>query len=71
MKYTLSDRGFKQYEPVGNMRVYESSSAEEPKIWLHNELGGDSAHLTTAQALELATVLISAVNNHYQLQEGR
>lgn len=69
--YTQSDRGLKYYEgiPRIGLKLHESSNATEPKIWINNDLGGDSFHLTTSEALELAEQLVSAVRNHYQLQD--
>jgi hypothetical protein len=64
-KYT--DRGFKWYKPVGKVTVYESSSAEQAKLWIKIDDGSEAiTDLTLSQALELSETLSEAVRNHYQ-----
>lgn len=81
-----SDRGFKRLPPIpgnygGEAVVYESSSAEEPKLWLKviepNDLNAGSVgdlsagthsamlHLTAEDAWKLADQLRWLVENHY------
>ena len=77
-----SDRGFDSLPSIpseygGEVRVYESSSAESPKIWLMaeapvnlNEPNGTKLeapiHLTVENAYRLAEQLMFLVKNHYQ-----
>lgn len=69
MDYEVTDRGFKHYEPIAGdrgetIRVYESSAAREPCIWLEVEDG--PAHLTLEQAERVRDTLDAAIRNHYQ-----
>lgn len=76
---TYSDRGFAQHQPIpggtaygGTVRVYESSSALAPRIWLAVEALTQSAtiHLSLDAARALATDLIDLVEHHYQAKDG-
>lgn len=73
MSAELSDRGFKHWPSVWSrrgeeVRIYESSAAEEPHLWLAVYSGDQhgTAHLTLDQALIVADLLTAAVQNHYQ-----
>lgn len=83
-KVVHSDRGFKQMEPITTsrhetVRVYESSAASEPHLWLHVtvvrspegystlEEGSGHAHLTLEQAEQLRDQLDYLICNHYQV----
>jgi len=77
-----SDRGFVRLPPIpseygGNVRVYESSAAMGPHIWLTatapanlNEPDGPAVqapiHLTLDNARKLAEQIQFLVANHYQ-----
>lgn len=79
---TRSDRGLAYFEPVpsvygGHARVYESSAASGPHVWLKvespvdlNEPDGPTqegvAHLTLEDAEKLGKQLLWFVENHYQ-----
>lgn len=79
-EHELSERGFKQMEPFtctygSHVRVYESSSAESPHIWVnidaspwHTEAkeGEGVAHLSLEQAALLRDQLNFLISNHYQ-----
>ena len=81
-KHETSDRGFKFYEPFETdyghtISISESSSAEEPKIWMRIEkgeprFGGDlpacsaPVHLTIPQAQRVIDSLQACIDNHYQ-----
>lgn len=81
---TFSSRGFKQMDPITTtrhetVRVYESSAAEEPHVWLNVEIGPESpytneepgkshAHMTLAQAEQLRDQLDYLIHNHYQVE---
>lgn len=75
-----SDRGFAQMPAVpseygGSVRVYESSAAMGPHIWLQAEgldgLKGPHAsipiHLTLANAIVLRDQLTKLIEGHYQV----
>lgn len=79
----ISDRGFKYMPEIHGtyasthgdyIRVYESSAADAPHVWLNvsSELadkiagGGATLHLTTDDALKLADQLQFLVTHHYQ-----
>lgn len=73
---TITDRGFK-HMPVVNgafdshdVRVYESSAASDPHIWLRAWDGERvvTVHLPVVAALELGDQLRWLAANHYQLQ---
>ncbi len=82
LNVTTSDRGFDSMDPIpseygGEVRVYESSAAFVPHIWLRatapvnlNEPNGPShevpIHLTAENAWRLADQLRYLVENHYQ-----
>lgn len=82
MNVEYTDRGFAHYTPIATqyghvVRVYESSSAWQPSLWLKIELkekvGGidpeeATAHLSLDQARELRDQLDHLITNHYQLQ---
>lgn len=88
MSYELSDRGFKHYEPTVTdyghvVRIYESSAATRPCLWLAVELTAEDArkagsniepsaahaHMTLKQAEEIHAKLGAAIHNHYQREE--
>lgn len=85
---TITDRGFKHLDPIrggygGETRVYESSAAEHPHIWLAisepNDLtawarGDESGgvkdahnHLSLEAAKALRDQLAWLIENHYQI----
>lgn len=85
-KFTMSDRGFIDLEPItcsygSKVRVYESSSAESPHIWLNIKVdpeilhgqpeGEGTAHLTLSQARALRDQLHWMIQNHYQGKAAR
>lgn len=75
---TTSDRGFDAYPPIpseygGEVRVYESSAASGPHIWLrateamHGKPVVDTAVLLTAEnAWRLSKQLRALVRDHFQ-----
>lgn len=76
---TYSDRGFAQHQPIpggtaygGTVRVYESSSAAAPRIWMAVEslTGAATIHLSLDAARALATDLIDLVEHHHQAGDG-
>lgn len=81
MPSTQSGRGFTQMEPFkcrygSEVRVYESSAASHPCIWLNVQgdaaamdlkPGEGTAHLTIEQAQLLRDQLDWLIQNHYQL----
>lgn len=72
MKRTVTDRGFTHMEPVTTatnetVRVYESSSATQPRIWL--EINGEAAHLSLKQASQIERQLRWLRKHHYQLED--
>lgn len=81
VKSTLTDRGFRHWEPIPTsygheIRVYESSAASAPHIWL--AVDGEkaitdfpgTAHLTLDQAKAVRDALDEAITNHYQLRSS-
>jgi hypothetical protein len=82
LEYEVSDRGFLSLPAIpssygGQVRVYESSSAEHPHIWLNAEAPKDlnkpegemveaPLHLTIENAEALAEQLTWLVEQHYQ-----
>lgn len=82
-----SDRGFSHLPAIpsqygGSVRVYESSAAMAPHIWLTaeapvslNEPDGPTVtapiHLTLDDARRLAEQLLLLVGDHYQLRNDR
>lgn len=84
VKFTVSDRGFKQYALIegknggdprraNSVRLYESSSATEPMIWLKAKdcdegSGVGIVHLSLESAQELRDQLEHVIRNHYQLE---
>lgn len=74
LNFEVSSRGFMHMETVSgdypdpwNVRVYESSAAEDPAIWLAMD-AGNHAHLTLKQAEQLRDQLEFLINNHYQVR---
>lgn len=76
--YETTDRGFLHMPPIDGTydghqaKVYESSAALEPCLWLS---AGDGerkvhVHLTVEQALRLADQIVFLARNHYQLRSG-
>lgn len=81
---TLSDRGFKHYDSVpstygGTVRVYESSAASGPHIWLNavapvdmndpnGRQEGSAIHLTLENATLLRDQLTHLIEHHYQVE---
>lgn len=82
LEYETSERGFMSLPAIpssygGQVRVYESSNAEHPHVWLNaeapknlNNPTGDTVqapiHLTVENAKALAEQLIFLVDEHYQ-----
>lgn len=71
---TVSDRGFKHMDAVEgdypepwSIRVYESSSANNPYIWIAMD-EGTHGHLSLKQAEQLRDQLEFLINNHYQVR---
>lgn len=81
MKHTLTARGFKHLEPIpdsrgGEIRLYESSAAYEPCVWLSIRQADGAkimearAHLTLDQARVLRKQLKWLIENHYQWDDS-
>jgi hypothetical protein len=79
-KTAVSDRGMTYMDPITTrddgdiVRVYESSDATSPHIWLFVKDGHipdqrATAHMTLEEAEELARELLWFVDNHYQVAE--
>jgi hypothetical protein len=82
---TLSSRGFKRGEPIpstygGAVRVYESSSAMAPHLWVAvtcpadlNKPDGPEveavAHITLESAEALRDQLTFLIDHHYQMDD--
>lgn len=82
---TITHRGFQHMDPVpsthsGHVKVYESSAAVSPHIWVNvecpanlNEPTGPTtratAHLTLENAAILRDQLTYLIDNHYQMQD--
>lgn len=73
MEHEVSSRGFKHmstvegtYPEPWDLRVYESSSAMAPHIWLAMSQG-NHAHMTLEQAEQLRDQLDYLISNHYQV----
>jgi hypothetical protein len=82
LRPVTSDRGFNRLPAIpseygGNVRVYESSAAMAPHIWLNatapvnlNEPDGETCsvpiHLTLESASKLADQIRWLVDHHYQ-----
>lgn len=75
--FTTTDRGFKHYDPIDTsyghkLRVYESSRATEPCLWLGIDADAilnedpQAIHLTFAEAKALRRTLKRAMKEHYQ-----
>lgn len=70
LKATLTDRGFTHMPPLtpysgaDELRVYESSNAEEPCVWLL--IDGHAVQLPVGIAWQLADQLRDLVVGHYQ-----
>lgn len=90
MEYETTDRGLKHFEPITTaygheIRVYESSAADSPHIWLditqttetakaaRSNIAPESAtaHLSVLQALLLIESLTAAVRQHYHFANGK
>lgn len=82
--FKTTDRGFKHYEPIETsygheIRVYESSAATRPCIWLSVKLTEEesrnsgiapceaNAHMTIEQAEMVRDAIDTAIKNHYQI----
>ena len=68
-----SDRGFHSFALIaakegyeGWVKVYESSAASEPCIWVSTE-EGPAVHLTLEKATLLRDQLSWLIENHYQV----
>jgi hypothetical protein len=68
----VTDRGFRvfPYIDLGDdrrVRVYESSAATEPKIWIRivDDDGMATAHMRISDARELARQIVWLCNHHY------
>lgn len=79
LRFSTSERGLKYMptiygEGVSLVRVYESSLAEEPRIWVYVEdRAGEriaQAHMSLDEARQLAEQLVVLVENHYQIRAG-
>lgn len=77
LRFNVSDRGLKYMptiygEGVSLVRVYESSLAEEPRIWVYVEdRAGEriaQAHMPLDEARKVAEQIILLVENYYQIQ---
>lgn len=80
--FELTNRGFRQYAPIRTrygheLKVYESSGAEEAQLWLgvsveHSVLELEehdlSVLLTFEQAKALRKTLKRAMKEHYQVR---
>lgn len=85
MEHTHSERGFTQMEPLvcdygTGIRVYESSAAMAPHIWLALSQGQDPklsnlekseahAHMPLETAEQLRDQLTWLIENHYQVRD--
>jgi len=82
IQHETSDRGFKHYPLIRTsyghlLRVYESSAAFEPHLWLavdakdtsNGDDGEMHVHLAEQEARELRDLLDWALEHHYQ-REG-
>lgn len=82
-EFETTDRGFKHYTPVVTgyghaVRIYESSAASEPHVWMAIN-GGLSAvgekpgeahvHMTFEQTDEVVVRLMACKANHYQVAD--
>lgn len=73
-EFTLTGRGFKHLKSVagaygGEVKVYESSAAMGPHIWLLAKDPDDSeaiVHLSAEAAWEVAQQMLWLLRNHYQ-----
>lgn len=73
---TITNRGFAHFEPVqsdsrGSVRVYESSAATQPCIWLNavGYDGGDATvHLPLGEVVVLRDQLTWLIENHYHIK---
>jgi hypothetical protein len=72
VRWTKTDRGFKHYGAIpvtrGNVvRVFESSAADGPHLWV--TLDDPHGHLTLDQAVQLRDTLTAAITGHYQVEQ--
>jgi hypothetical protein len=71
--FERTDRGFKHYPPIRttyghDVKVYESSAAESPHVWLAVVGATESceAHMSVEQAERVRDAIDAAIRNHYQ-----
>lgn len=85
MQATITSRGFVHMPPIscaygGDVRVYESSAASAPHIWVlarqlsdmnddRSELIESAVHLTLESAQQLRDQLNYLIDNHYQNED--
>ena len=82
---TVTDRGFQHMDPIpgtygGEVKVYESSAAESPHVWLntwsfrHPNTQSDpveaTVHLALADAERLRDQLSYLIRTHYQVRDA-
>ena len=73
---TFTQRGFRHTLPVkgtygGKVKVYESSAASEPHVWVAAEDADGHevcVHLTIDDAVSYATNILRVCQMHYQLR---
>lgn len=73
---TFTQRGFRHTLPVngtygGKVKVYESSAASEPHVWVAAEDEDEREvciHLTIDDAITYATNILRVCQMHYQLR---
>lgn len=69
----ITNRGFRQTEPIpglygGTVRVYESSLATQPALWVAvDDTPEGTIHLTVEDARRLAENILRVCDLHYQL----
>jgi hypothetical protein len=78
--FEVTGRGFRHYEPIKTdyghvVRVYESSAAKGPCLWLAVELDQGlpmepgTAHLTLEQATAIRDALSAAIDGHWMTRD--
>jgi hypothetical protein len=78
--FETTDRGFRHYAPIPTdyghvVRVYESSAAKGPCLWLAVELDPGLpvepgiAHLTLEQAQAIRDTLSTAIDKHWMTRD--